>query len=56
MGMFDMTVKVADGTSRKVVKLEIASTIGGKLRMLNLQTEKLVERETERGQKLEMKP
>jgi len=40
----------------KVAKLEIVSTVGGKLRMLNPWTEKLVERETKRGEKLEMKP
>jgi len=52
-GGFLVSAEQCAGT---VVKLEFVSTVGGKLRMLNPWTGKLVERETKRGQKLEMKP
>lgn len=46
----------AEQRAGKIAKLEIVSTVGGKLRMLCPWTGKLVERETKRGEKLEMKP
>jgi hypothetical protein len=46
----------ADQRPGKVVKLEIVSTVGGKLRMLNPWTGKLDERQTKPGEHLEFKP
>ena len=46
----------AEQRGGRVVKLEIVSTVGGKLRLLNPWTGQLVERETQPSEKLEIKP
>ena len=46
----------AEQQNGKVTKLEIVSTVGGKLRLLDPWTGKLVERETRPSEKLEIKP
>jgi len=46
----------AEQKARTVVKLEITSTVGGKLRLLNPWTGRLVERDTEPGQSIKITP
>ena len=46
----------AEQKGGKVVKLEITSTVGGKLRVLNPWTDKIVERETTPGEKVILSP
>jgi hypothetical protein len=46
----------AEQKAGNIVKLEITSTVGGKLRMLNPWTGKVDERETNPGEKLTLKP
>jgi len=52
-GGFLVTAEQKDG---KIVKLEITSTVGGKLRLLNPWTGKIDERETKQGERIEVKP
>jgi len=44
----------AEQKAGKVVRLEITSTVGGRLRLLSPWTGKLIERDTGPGEKLEM--
>ena len=46
----------AEQKAGKIVKLEITSTVGGKLRLLNPWTGKIDERETKQGEKIEVRP
>ncbi len=46
----------AEQKAGKIVKLEIISTVGGKLRLLNPWTGKIDERETKQGERIEVKP
>lgn len=50
-GGFLVTAEQKDG---KVVKLEITSTVGGKLRLLNPWTNKIVEQETKPGERVKL--
>ncbi|MCF7849905.1 MAG: hypothetical protein K9M45_13720, partial [Kiritimatiellales bacterium] len=52
-GGFLVSAEQKDG---KVVKLEIRSTVGGKLRILNPWTDKIVKLETKPGELTEVKP
>ncbi len=46
----------AEQQAGKITKLEITSTVGGKLRLLNPWTGQLVERDTTAGERMEFKP
>jgi alpha-L-fucosidase 2 len=46
----------AEQKAGKIVKLEITSTVGGKLRLLNPWTGKIDERQTKQGEKIEVRP
>jgi hypothetical protein len=46
----------AEQKAGKIVKLEITSTVGGKLRVLNPGTGKLIERETQPAETVEIRP
>jgi hypothetical protein len=46
----------AEQKAGKIVKLEITSTVGGKLRLLNPWTGEIDERETKQGEKIEVMP
>jgi alpha-L-fucosidase 2 len=46
----------AEQNAGKVTKLEVHSTVGGKLRLLNPWTDKIVEYQTQQDEKLDLKP
>jgi alpha-L-fucosidase 2 len=46
----------AEQRAGKLAKLEIVSTVGGKLRLMDPWSARLIERETKPGEKMEFKP